>query len=203
MLNPDDYYTVLGLPHDASAIEIRRAYHQMARRLHPDVNSDPESNEHFLQIQKAYEVLSVAEQRTAYDKQLENKETPPSYIISQVHYSRETLATLKKSQLLYTMLEISPKPQSTPASSPPLNVCLVLDRSTSMQGTRMDMVKTAAIELIRKLRPEDIISIVAFSDRAEVIIPSGPIRNPAELETRIQMIQTGGATEIFYGLEVG
>jgi Ca-activated chloride channel family protein len=79
----------------------------------------------------------------------------------------------------------------------------VIDRSTSMEGEKMDVVKGAASQLVRALRPQDIFSVVAFSDRAEVIIPAAFQVDRAKLENRIQMIQNSGATEIYQGLEAG
>ena len=89
------------------------------------------------------------------------------------------------------------------APSPPLNVCLVLDRSTSMQGEKMDIVKATAIQVLRNLRQQDILSVVTFSDRAEVIIPASYLQDKARSEAKIQMIQPSGATEIYQGLEAG
>ncbi len=67
----------------------------------------------------------------------------------------------------------------------------------------MDTVKAAASELMRTLRPQDIFSVVAFSDRAEVIIPAAFQPDRTKLQGRIQMMQTGGATEIYQGLTAG
>ena len=66
----------------------------------------------------------------------------------------------------------------------------------------MDMVKATAIQILRRLRPQDIFSIVTFSDRAEVLIPASQDVNLSKLEARIQMLQTSGGTEIFQGLEM-
>jgi Ca-activated chloride channel family protein len=79
----------------------------------------------------------------------------------------------------------------------------VLDRSTSMKGEKIDVVKSAALQLMKNLRPHDIFSVVAFSDRAEVLIPAAYQTDRDKLGGRIQMIQPGGATEIFQGLEAG
>jgi Ca-activated chloride channel family protein len=79
----------------------------------------------------------------------------------------------------------------------------VLDRSTSMKGEKMDTVKSAAIQVLRNLRPQDILSVVAFSDRAEVIIPASYLQDRARLEAKIQMIHPSGATEMLQGLELG
>jgi DnaJ-class molecular chaperone len=67
-LMPRDYYEVLGLERDASQAEVKRAFRQLARELHPDVNDhDPEAEEKFKEAAEAYEVLSDAERRRAYD----------------------------------------------------------------------------------------------------------------------------------------
>ena len=54
-----DYYAVLGVPRDASAPDIRRAYRRVARRHHPDLNRDPLGPELFAAAARAYEVYSV------------------------------------------------------------------------------------------------------------------------------------------------
>jgi Ca-activated chloride channel family protein len=67
----------------------------------------------------------------------------------------------------------------------------------------MDIVKATAIQVLRNLRAQDILSVVTFSDRAEVIIPAAYQQDKARLEAKIQMIQPSGATEIYRGLEAG
>jgi molecular chaperone DnaJ len=65
---PRDYYEVLGVPRDAGQAEIKKAFRQLARELHPDVNDhDPEAEEKFKAAAEAYEVLSDAERRQTYD----------------------------------------------------------------------------------------------------------------------------------------
>jgi Ca-activated chloride channel homolog len=72
-----------------------------------------------------------------------------------------------------------------------------------MQGEKMDIVKATAIQVLRNLRPQDILSVVTFSDRAEVIVPAAYHQEKSRSEARIQMIQSSGATEIYQGLEAG
>lgn len=63
----NDPYETLGVARDADDDTIKRAYRKLARQYHPDVNPDPESQEHFKQVTNAYEVLSDPEKRRMYD----------------------------------------------------------------------------------------------------------------------------------------
>ena len=63
-----DYYETLGVPRDASADAIRRAYRNLARRHHPDVNKDSGAEDRFKEISEAYEVLRDPEKRERYDR---------------------------------------------------------------------------------------------------------------------------------------
>jgi DnaJ-like protein/3-keto-disaccharide hydrolase len=62
-----DYYTVLGVPPDASEQEIKEAYRRLAKQYHPDVNRDPGAQDHFIEITGAYEILVDPLKRKDYD----------------------------------------------------------------------------------------------------------------------------------------
>jgi len=197
------HYETLGVFRDATPEEIKRAYLHAAQRLHPDKNKAVGETELFLDAPQAYEILSNPERRAAYDATLPPDENLVSPLRLSVQYSRPALIKTNEAQLVYALLEVMPRKKSEEASGPPLNVCLVLDRSTSMKGVKMDVVKTTAIQLMRNLRPRDVLSVVAFSDRAEVMVPAALQSDRTRLEARIQMIQPGGATEMFQGLDAG
>ncbi len=197
------FYQVLELPFNASAEEIRLAYFEAARRYHPDVNPDPFAKQKFLQIQEAYEVLSNPKKRSAYDEQLpaELKEIPAVNI--SITYGRSQIPLLDEPQLFYVLLELETPKQPAPKDLPPIHVCLIVDRSNSMRGDRIEMVRQNIVFLARKLRPKDRLSIVAFSDRAEVILPPKELDDPSVVDSALTKLQVGGATEIFQGLSTG
>lgn len=62
-----DYYDILGVSRDADARAIKRAFLKLARKVHPDVSDDPESEEKFKEINEAYSVLSDETKRANYD----------------------------------------------------------------------------------------------------------------------------------------
>ena len=57
-MNDKDYYAILGVDKDASAKDIQKAFQQKARKLHPDVNKEPDAEERFKEVSEAYAVLS-------------------------------------------------------------------------------------------------------------------------------------------------
>jgi molecular chaperone DnaJ len=64
---PRDYYAILGVPRNASADEIKKAYRRLARELHPDLNPSEEAQERFKEVTAAYEVLSDPQKREIVD----------------------------------------------------------------------------------------------------------------------------------------
>lgn len=198
-----NYYALLGVLRDASPEEIKRAYYEAAQRLHPDKNKFAGETEMFLEVQQAYEVLSNPGRRAQYDATLPEDEVPESPIDWKVLYSRPNLVHLSEPQLIYVLFEAATRRIGDKPPAPPLNICLLLDRSTSMAGEKLDLVKAATLEIARSLRSDDIFSVVTFADRPDVLLPASYQSDRARLHGRIQGIQAGGATEIYQGLEAG
>lgn len=67
-----DYYAVLGIPRDADSDQIQQAFRGLARKYHPDVNSDPAAEDKFKEVNEAYHVLIDPETRRRYDRFGEN-----------------------------------------------------------------------------------------------------------------------------------
>lgn len=63
-----DYYEILGIDKKASASEIKKAYRNLVKKYHPDVNKESDAEDKFKEIQEAYEILSDDSKRSAYDQ---------------------------------------------------------------------------------------------------------------------------------------
>jgi Ca-activated chloride channel family protein len=198
-----DYYAILGVPQSATAEEIKRAYHAVARRFHPDSQPGNAANSKFRDIRVAYAVLSNPHRRQAYDERLADlgldKDSALSWTVLQ---SKSQLSSLYEEQVVYLLIDIRPAAAGQ-GRRMPLNLCLVIDRSTSMQGARLDYVKEAAHQIIDGLHDDDALAVVTFSDWAEVVLPSQLGVNRAYAKAKISTMAASGGTEILQGIQAG
>ena len=63
-----DYYQTLGVPRDAKAEDIKKAFRKLARKYHPDVSKEPDAETRMQEVNEANTVLSDPEKQAAYDQ---------------------------------------------------------------------------------------------------------------------------------------
>jgi Ca-activated chloride channel family protein len=200
-----DYYAVLGVPPDASSEDIHAAFQLQVQRFNPDSNPNPGVTSQFKDVLEALDVLADRQKRAEYDRLVNRHGLPPPYLSLRVTPSKPKLKVLEEPQVLYVLLEISPDPSFTrqQTQEAPLNLALVIDRSTSMRGARLDKTKQAVHRIVDTLTPQDRLAIVAFSDRAELILESTPVLEKPALRARASTMQASGGTEIYRGMLLG
>lgn len=198
-----DYYAILGVPPTATQEEIRQAYRKLARRYHPDSGSEEASAEKFQEVREAYSVLGDLARRQAYDRRRAERGRDAMVALAwDILVSCQTLLATPEEQMLYLLVDIRPSGK-TAFKRVPLNICLVIDQSTSMDGDRLNHVKIAAHYIIEELEKEDILGVVSFNDRATVMFPSSPLQDRQRAHARVSSIWASGGTEILQGLRAG
>jgi Ca-activated chloride channel homolog len=85
----------------------------------------------------------------------------------------------------------------------PLNLAVVIDRSGSMTGAKLEKTKQAAMQLVDRLAPNDIFSLVIFSDEAQVLVPAQRVEDKDDLKEKIESIEAGGSTALYAGVKSG
>jgi Ca-activated chloride channel homolog len=85
----------------------------------------------------------------------------------------------------------------------PLNLCLVIDRSGSMEGTPLEYVKQACAHVVDMLGPNDILSIVTFEETVDVLMPPQRVTNKGPIKDGIQRLMPGNTTNLYDGLSLG
>ncbi|MFB8793726.1 MAG: VWA domain-containing protein [Microcoleus sp.] len=85
----------------------------------------------------------------------------------------------------------------------PLNLCLILDHSGSMNGRPLETVKQAAGRLLDRLKPGDRFCAVAFDHKATVLVPNQIVEEPASIKRQIERLRPAGGTAIDEGIKLG
>lgn len=85
----------------------------------------------------------------------------------------------------------------------PINVAIVLDRSGSMQGEKIEKAREAAINALDLLKPADIVSIIAYDTDVNVLVPATKLTDKEQVKGVIRGIQANGNTALFGGVSKG
>ncbi len=85
----------------------------------------------------------------------------------------------------------------------PVNLCLVLDKSGSMQGEKIRRAKEGAQMIVQMLGDRDIFSLVAYSNGVQVLVPATRMSEKEDVLSRIRAIRAGGSTALFGGVSKG
>jgi Ca-activated chloride channel homolog len=98
------------------------------------------------------------------------------------------------------MLELVAPALDAATARPPATVEVVLDRSGSMGGERLEAAKAALARLVDRLDPADRFGVVAFDDEVRVVVPAGPLTDKHAARAAIAALDAGGCTNLSGGL---
>ncbi len=110
-------------------------------------------------------------------------------------------AGASQNAIIKVTLDAPPVPDQ--AERPPVNLCIVLDRSGSMSGDKIENAKSAAIEALRRLDAKDIFSLVMYDHEVETLVPAQSAANTEWIEGRINSIRSRGNTALYGGVSQG
>ncbi len=119
-----------------------------------------------------------------------------------IELDRGVLPAEKPQTVVVKVTLDAPAPPSK-MERPPVNLAIVLDRSGSMSGQKLEKAKQAAIEALRRLGQQDLFSVIVYDHNVETIVPAQSARNAEWIESRIRGIGSGGNTALFGGVSQG
>lgn len=85
----------------------------------------------------------------------------------------------------------------------PVNIAIVIDKSGSMNGNKLAQAKEAAIMAVERLGQDDYVSIITYSSKVDVLMPSTRVTNTTEFRHRIKSIRSNGQTALYAGTKRG
>ncbi|MBC8160727.1 MAG: VWA domain-containing protein [Roseiflexaceae bacterium] len=126
----------------------------------------------------------------------------PGEVTLRTMLARPQLAVTNTPQVAYLLLDIQPSAAMTQVRMP-VSVAFVLDRSGSMKGEKIDRVRRATSLAVDALDQQDVLSVVIFDHRVEVLVPATHVTNKRAIQESITRIRDAGGTKIAPGVERG
>ena len=117
-------------------------------------------------------------------------------------FNKSYLPTMPQPQLLYAYFEARPGAGGAIVRLP-LNFSLVLDRSGSMSGAKINLLRVAVRAIIGRLQPDYTVSLVVFNAHADVLIPATAGRDRGPLLERVNRLEAGGGTKMAPAMRAG
>jgi Ca-activated chloride channel family protein len=121
------------------------------------------------------------------------EEVPVNAVVRLEH----SLLAIEMEQTVHAMLDLE-APSAPRTDRTPLDIALVLDRSGSMAGAKLDAVKLSAAYLIRRLGTEDRVALITYDDEVELVTALGAVEKE-ELLDLVDAIGSGGGTNLSGG----
>lgn len=115
---------------------------------------------------------------------------------------RPRVPVLSSEQLVYALVELRPTATATVAALP-LNLSLVLDRSGSMRGAKIERLREAVLAVLDGLQAQDTLSVIAFNNKARVLVPSQAATEAgkAAISAEIRRLNADGGTNMAPAME--
>lgn len=107
--------------------------------------------------------------------------------------------TVEQPQRLYLMAYLTAGPAPTDRQRRPLNLSLVIDRSGSMAGDKIEYTRQAAQLLVQNLGMNDTLSVVLYNDHVETLLPPERVQRKDVINQHIRNIKPGGTTNLSGG----
>jgi Ca-activated chloride channel family protein len=110
------------------------------------------------------------------------------------------VVAVEQEEQVSVMLELVAPAAEQAAERPAATVQVVLDRSGSMSGERLEAARQALVRLVDRLDPADRFGVVAFDDDVQVVVPAGRLTGKAAARAAIAALEPGGLTNLSGGL---